>query len=269
MDKKKGKKKQSKVGLWISRIVFVVAVCVFVYSAFQIYKVWKVGDQVKQETNEVISTLVPTQEDPSVAVFEPDWAMLQAKNPEIMGFIVVPDTHIFYPIVYKQGDNDFYLNHTAFLQNNYLGGIFLDGNSSGDLTTPSSIIYGHNILNETSMFSDLSKFFEPEFASTHPYVYIFTPNGNYRTEVVSAYRTTTEDDIYNYVYSSHEQMNDYIARVRSLSEVAWTGEYPEDTNYVTLSTCSFDQGFQGSDVNRYLLHAALIPWDGELLVPLK
>lgn len=85
-----------------------------------------------------------------------DFDTLFAINPDVVGWIYVPNTRINYPIV--QGtDNAHYLNHTFSGQRNASGSIFLDYRNVADFTDPHSILHGHN-MRDGSMFAALHGF---------------------------------------------------------------------------------------------------------------
>ena len=130
-----------------------------------------------------------------------DMASLVAENPAVVGWIYIKDTGVNYPLVAASNSpmpdtNDFYLTHTFDNQQSKFGAIFIDCSCSSDLTDINTIIHGHN-TKDGSMFGTLRKFREEEFYNSHPYVFIFLPNGNVNVyKVVLAKTTEAASDLY-------------------------------------------------------------------------
>ena len=88
-----------------------------------------------------------------------DFDELREKNPDIIGWLSIPDTVVYYPIVRREGDDKFYLNHNAD-GNSYVGGaLFVESAYNGsDFTDPVTIIYGH-YMRSGMLFGSLQKDF--------------------------------------------------------------------------------------------------------------
>ena len=79
--------------------------------------------------------------------------VLYTINPNVIGWIIVPDTTINYPVA-QATDNEWYLWHTFSGQRNPSGAIFLDYRNNPDFSDPHTLVYGHN-MQDGSMFSSL------------------------------------------------------------------------------------------------------------------
>lgn len=164
-------------------------------------------------------------------------AALQEVNPDVVGWIHIPDTVISYPIMYGT-DNDFYLKHTWDKQKNIVGSIFVDYRNSGDLNDFNTLIHGHN-MRDDSMFGSLHNYKAAEFLSTHPDVYIVNENGCYKYRIFSTFMaklTTAEPFQMEFVDDADKQL--FIDQCQALgNDDTGIVVTPED-HVVTLSTCS-------------------------------
>lgn len=251
-DKKQGKGKRI-----VNKIVFLIALAVFLYSGFELFKIYKANYDEKQE-HERISLVAGIPKDPREP-FTVDFPALQAINSDVSGWIIIPDTDINYPIV-KSSDNDYYLNHTFERKVNYAGSIFIDYRQARDFSDMNTFIYGHNVYHGT-MFAELEKFKDAQFFNDHPYIYLYTPQGNYRAEVMSMYHTTASSDSYKIGFQANQTFLNYVNAVKSKSLHKREVPFEIGDRMITLSTCSYELGGVGSE-GRYLVHAKLVPWEG-------
>jgi sortase B len=68
----------------------------------------------------------PDEEDPHIRTLEEiDLAALREVNPDVVGWILIPDTVINYPLM-QGADNNYYLKRTWDEKKNAVGSIFLE-----------------------------------------------------------------------------------------------------------------------------------------------
>lgn len=252
------KKKKHRFLFWL---FFLVALCVFLYSAFQLFTILKQNWDEKREL-ENITEIANIPEDPETA-FAINWEELRKVNDHVVGWILIPDTNISYPIV--QGtDNSYYLDHTFAKESNYAGAIFVDYHNKPDFSDNNTFVYGHNVKHGT-MFAELEKFLDQSFFDEHKYVYLFTPNQNYKCEVLSFHSVLDGSESYQFGISDVTAWKNYINIVTSTDlpgHVRQDVEMGESDRMISLSTCSYEVNDAPSD-HRYLLHAKLVPWIGQ------
>lgn len=252
------KKKKSKGKKIVYDLLFLIALSVFLFSAYQLGTIYLQNYKENKETKG-LQEISKVPENPEKEEFTVDWDALKKKNDQIIAWIRIPDTDISYPIVQGE-DNDYYLTHTFEKKENYAGAIFMDAAAHADFSDLNTIIYGHNVKHGT-MFADMEKFKDQTFFEEHPYVYIFTPEQNYRCEVFSMYSTTADSDSYAISYGSDEDYLAYATMVKEKSDFAREVVLKASDHMVSLSTCSYERDGQPSDM-RYLLHAKMVKWDG-------
>lgn len=129
---------------WIYRILLVVCLCVFGYSAYNLWDIYSQKQQVENETKQLEKSVIKKKDKEKKQVLDPDWSKLKAENEDIVAWIYVPDCDISFPVMQTK-DNQFYLNHTVNKEYNDRGSVFLDANANGQFQDDNSIIYGHSV----------------------------------------------------------------------------------------------------------------------------
>ena len=135
----------------------------------------------------------------------PDWfnntdiklEELQAENPDVIGWILFETEPISYPILYS-GDNETYLRHTYKKEYAIAGSIFVDGRNHPDFSDRKTLIYGHNMLDDETMFSRLTHFLDEDYKKDHRFFQIITNTSAYRYEAEEVAVVTPTDDAYQY-----------------------------------------------------------------------
>lgn len=97
----------------------------------------------------------------------PDMKALQKKNPDICGWIMVPDTVINYPVM--RSPDDYYLKHTPERKEEVHGSIYV---RQGPDEEP-LYIFGHR-MRDGSMFACLHKYSDKSYARKHSFLYLYT-----------------------------------------------------------------------------------------------
>ena len=228
---------------------------------------YREGEKVYQEAEELVQLpdletieTVPVEEKPveqqpaaseSAAAEEPapvyidpyaqaladmDFVALREQNTDVLGWIVIPNTKVSYPLVQGE-DNDYYLNHTWRKTRSVVGAIFMEQQSSADLTDFNTIIYGHR-MNNRSMFARLLDYKKQSYWQDHPRLYITDDSGTHTYEIFAAYEPAVGSTPYCIRFSNDPEKQTFINYGLEHSVIE-TGVVPEVTDrIVTLSTCT-------------------------------
>lgn len=165
-----------------------------------------------------------------------DFTALRKKNKDVLGWILIPNTVISYPLVQGE-DNDYYLSHTWRKSRNVVGAIFMDWQCSADLSDFNTIIYGHRMNNQT-MFAKLLNYKKQSYLNNHPRFYITDDNGTHTYEIFAAYEVEVKAPTYCIAFSSEAERQSFIDFCVEQSVVD-TGVIPTvNDRIVTLSTCT-------------------------------
>lgn len=168
-----------------------------------------------------------------------DFASLKEINSDFVGVLYVPVLDLYHPIA-KSHDNNEYLGIMYDGTVNGAGTIFMHKNAKSDWSSMNTIIFGHNMRNE-SMFGKLRRFRKEEgLCASNPYIYVYTEAGVYKYHIFSYYLANMASDVCYADVVSNDLYDQYVDK--SLSRNDYEGDdYVDDfTNrpkLLTLSTC--------------------------------
>lgn len=122
--------------------------------------------------------IVKTDEGDATEVAGIDWDYWLVVNPDIVGWITIPDTPIDYPIVQAHANNPtHYLNYDAYDNYNIYGCLYVDAGCT--IESPNVVIFGHNMGGiDDSMFTTLTGYLDSGYMAEHQAVIIQTPADN-------------------------------------------------------------------------------------------
>ncbi len=197
--------------------------------------------QLAQQTTEAVVEEVetaPLPEETKPPYVSPiDFETLRTENPDVVGWITIPDTRIDYPILHTD-NNDTYL-HTDFNGNESVyGAIYLDCDSEPDFSGWNNPIYGHH-MRDGSMFKDVVKFKEEDFFKEHPYFEIYTPERTIHLKAVSCYYSNSDGIVRKTQFDSQESFDEWMMERLEPCGYAEIPEVPVDSMFV-LVTCSYE-----------------------------
>jgi len=164
---------------------------------------------------------------------------LQADFPDVVGWIEIPNTRVYYP--FAQGnDNDHYLYYDLEQNRSAAGTIFMDYRNSGELIDFNTIIHGHH-MRSGSMFATLQKFNNQTFFDNNDSATIYLLNATYKIEFM-AFAVIQPDDmiIYNPMITSATDKIEFLDYVRNVARYYRDIGVTENDRIVTLSTCNYE-----------------------------
>lgn len=184
-----------------------------------------------------------------------DFKKLQKKCVDIYAWICIPGTDIDYPVVQREGDNTYYLDHTIEGKKKAEGAIFTEDYNNKDFQDPHTVIYGHNMKNG-SMFRQLHKFEDRKFFQENNEVLIYQPDQILHYQIFAAYIYDDRHLMMSFDCNDKEVYEDYLESIfeqRGMSvNVDDSVEVTADDRILTLSTCN------GNNDERYLVQAVLV-----------
>ena len=225
-------------------LVFLGSAGMLVYTQFQ----YREGNQAYTEAEELVE--LPELEAPEelqqeeTAEVDPyadilhdiELAALREVNSDVLGWLLIPDTPISYPLV-QGSDNDYYLNHTWRKTASSVGSIFMDYRSSSDLRDFHTIVYGHRMRNGT-MFASLKYYNQQSYWEAHPRIYIANDAGIYVYEIFSAYEAGVTEDTYHLSFADDGEKQAFLDFCMGQSDINTGIVSTVEDHVLTLSTCT-------------------------------
>lgn len=166
---------------------------------------------------------------------------LREINPEVSGYIYIPNSRVDYPILAEQEpEKYFYINHNMYKAYDQYGSIFeLCDEERGEpgIDNPITWLFGHH-MSSGSMFATLYNFEKPEFYDTPIYVY----RDDYRSEykAIGFCYLDQHDRAYDFdAYARDSQeYADLLAYLKENNSMQAEREWPEDdSDILIMSTC--------------------------------
>lgn len=186
-----------------------------------------------------------------------DFQSLQEMNPDIYAWLYIPGTEINYPLLQREDDDSFYLDHNSAGESAKQGALFTEGvYNSKDFMDPVTIIYGHH-MRSGEMFGNLQALYSAEGGlDEFGEIIIYLPESElhyqafagvpYNKKHILAYHDFENPDVFQTFVEEALSVRSLNAVVNNEADVS-----PED-QLLILSTC-----LQGNNQRRYLLLASL------------
>ncbi len=186
---------------------------------------------------EITCTPIPAVENPYKEAY--------LSNPDMAGWLVIPDTVIDYPVMWTPWDENYYLYRDFTKKKNDNGCLILDTDSSLNPLTTNLIIHGHN-MKSGAMFGNLTDYEKESYYQTHKQIILHTPTGQRNYEVIAVFRSQVykkTDDVFKFYKffqaDTEEEFNDFYENIMKLSlyDTDTTAQFGD--HFITLSTCVY------------------------------
>lgn len=264
---------------WLSNILIVLFVMVFLVSGFFLGRYWlesrkqkgqfdeltQIMEQARpavsqtpqqnapedstepsQEATEPVSELVSVI-DPQTGLpvqVLPEYAALYELNSDLVGWISIPDTNIHYPVLQTPDRTDHYLYRDFYGQDSTHGCIYV--REACDVFTPSDnvVIYGHR-MKDGSMFHDLLHYEKQSYYEAHKYIEFNTLTERHTYEIMAVFKTVATESGFDYhlFINAFDERDfaDFVADCKALSlyDTGISAQYGD--KLITLSTCEYSQ----------------------------
>lgn len=248
----------------VTKVVFLLALCVFIYSGAHLgliyYRYWKVNNDNKALVNKAVSKSKTAKKvkkkyttqkvasiDANALKRTINFKTLKSINTDIIGWIYIPHTNVDYAVL-KGKDNQTYLHHNYYKKYSFAGSIFMDQINQRDFSDDNTIIYGHNMKNG-SMFATLKQYASQSYMDAHPYIYVYLPDGSlnvYKIFSTNVYKATSA------MYSKNNTYHSYVQKILSTA----LAKEDVDQSAAPLLMCSTCSG--ANSENRNVVYGRLV-----------
>lgn len=235
---------KNKIPQIICIFIFLIGSLYIGYELYYNYKEVQNNNKIKYifEKNGEESNIAEGKTDKMIQLEE-----LQKINPDIRGWISIPETNINYPVL-QTTDNTYYLTHNYKKEYSKYGSVFLDKDFDMEKPGKNYLIYGHRNRNG-QMFEDLINYKKEEFYKKHPVIQFTTLKEDAEYEIIAVFLSHTyyksETNVFRYYYfidtNKQEEFDDYVNNCKeaSLYDVEKTAKFGDQL--LTLSTCEYSQ----------------------------
>lgn len=172
-------------------------------------------------------------------------------NSDYMGWLTIGNTVIDYPVV-RGKDNEYYLHHNFYGEEDILGAIFMDYRNIGMGLDQHTVIYGH-YTQYGQMFRELEKYLNEEFLLENQE---FTFNNSYtnkRYKVFSVNVAPANTEFLQTSFKTDEEYQELLTTLQNASIFSLDVPVSVDDKILTLVSCEFSV-----DDGRLLVHAVEI-----------
>ena len=169
-------------------------------------------------------------------------------NNDIIGLIKIKDTNIEEPIL-KYTDNDYYLTHDNYGNNNSLGSIFMDYRTN--INDKKILIYGHSSTKREVPFNELENYYSKDFYENHKEITLIGENETFIYEIFSVY-VETKDFTYMNLKIDDTTYNNDLLKYKQKSLYDTKIDVSDNDQILILQTCSNHLTYKNNK-RKYLL----------------
>lgn len=181
----------------------------------------------------------------------PNFAELYAQNNEFAGQLTIDGLYSedepFDFAVMQTVDNDKYLTVNFYGENNRYGQPYFDYRNGMKTLDRNTIIHGHNMRSDDTVFGGLEQYRDPETFKKHPIIKVKTLYGEYNFKIyaVIIVNGKTEQDngqrfYYNFADATDVEFAKYLKELDKRKLYTTGVEITKYDKIVTLSTCCYD-----------------------------
>ena len=184
-----------------------------------------------------------------------DFETLKAENPDIYGWLEIPNTDISYPLLQSPTDDSFYLDHNRDGERDVNGSLFTEHEWNGTgFTDRVTAIYGHH-MKSGAMFGNLQQIYsDEETYNTSKDVIVYLPEREIHYTVFAAVAYDDRHLMYSYDFQSESGVQQFLDDLSAVHAIG--SSYDESVgatgsdHLIVLSTC-----LKGGGNGRFLVVA--------------
>lgn len=271
--------KGDSAGTVIRKLIFIAALIVFLITAVpllaELYNMYR-DEWISK--SQMQGLYLPNGGNANENGILPSFEKLLEINPDTIGYIKIEGTNVDYPVV-KGKDNDYYLTHDFWGNENKSGTIMMDyrnkvspSGNSGNL-----VLYGHHMAIGT-FFANLVEYWYTAYDLDNPLqMYKDHPTVTFNTIYEEAEWKIFAVDLFNvdesygevfnynikHDFSSREDFNRFIIDLMDRSDIFTDVDLQYGDEILTLSTCIWPYGMEMSNCRLGIFARKVRPGESE------
>lgn len=249
---------------FFSRLAIILLLGFLIYSAATIISTKVQLDKSDKEIAEAVEKYTGTaaipsdteegEDSPEYAPVTVNFEYFKRTSADVVGWLYCDDPQVSLPVL-QTNNNTYYLKHSFSGRKSSIGAPFVDSRNRFGFEDANTIIYAHK-MTYGSMFSFIENWNSQEYYDSHNEMYLLTPEGDYRVEIVAAYTVPANSNTFTVIYKEGRDMEGYLERIMERSVFDTEVETDPNSKYILLSTYAGKR-----DSERNVLHGKLIPLD--------
>lgn len=180
-----------------------------------------------------------------------------AQNSDLCAWITIPGTKVD-DVIARSGDDteeNFYLNHNKKKKSSAGGTLYMQRVNLADFSDACTVIYGHNMANNT-MFGTLGRYRKENFFKSNNVIYVYKPGHILTYRIYSAFQYDDRNIMNAFDFRQAEEYEKFLAVTRrpksTVRHVDESVSVTTENRILVLSTCVYNQ-----DTQRYLVVGVL------------
>lgn len=207
-----------------------IVLCFLPILCYGIYVLWDSQNINQQADASLYETYRPIEDDNF------SFKELQARNPEVFGWLTVENTHIDYPLVQAE-NNSKYVNTDVWGEFSLSGSIFLDCRNQKDFSDFNHILYGHHMAKD-AMFGELEYYEKLSYFEEHLTGSLYYENTWHDVEFFAFVYVDAYDTMLYNTALGNQNMHEYLEYIQEKAIHYKELPFDEDERFLTLSTCT-------------------------------
>ncbi|MBQ2904497.1 MAG: class B sortase [Clostridia bacterium] len=183
-----------------------------------------------------------------------DFEEIHKEAPDVFSWLSIDGTDINYPVVFREGDNSYYLRRNIYGKYDRKGSLFIEDYNKPDFNDPVTIIYGHH-LSSGEMFGKLQEIYtNPETFNKNNKIMVYTPEKMLTYRVFCAVPLDNSHILYYHNFNNALVFEKYFSDIRETRSLMTVFDEDIIINHgdrvLMLSTC-----FENDYSRRYVVMA--------------
>ena len=206
----------------------------------------QIGQQNIEEQNDKDSSELSSEV--CIQIQEPEvmdrYKVLYEKHNDMIGWLSIDGTIIDYPVMQNE-DNEYYLHHNFYKEEDHYGCLFVKDIADVDTPGTNFIIYGHN-MKDGSMFGILDNYQKQSFYEEHPLIHFDTLYEERTYEILAVFPSQVyreDEDVFKYYQfyqaDTEEEFLSFYENVMAMAlyKTGVTAKFGD--TFLMLSTCAY------------------------------